>query len=104
MRKVILNIKSGILKMNKSIISVLLLITIFSCSNKDEYDGFIIEGNISGIKSDSMFVYMASESESNSVSFKEEIKDGKFVIRGKLDTPDMFIIKISGVKDSLRFF
>jgi peroxiredoxin len=90
--------------MNKSIISVLLLITIFSCSNKDEYDGFIIEGNISGIKSDSMFVYMASESESNSVSFKEEIKDGKFVIRGKLDTPDMFIIKISGVKDSLRFF
>lgn len=90
--------------MNKFLYLLIIVFSFFSCTGTDEFDGFIIEGNISGYKSDSLKVLLKSESSLIPVRFEGEINDGKFVIRGKLNTPDMFTLTLPGVKDSLRIF
>ncbi len=89
--------------MNRFLIFLLSLLVI-SCNNRNNYDGFIIEGNISGYNALPSRVYLSNNSVENPVNFEAEVKGGKFVIRGRLDTPDMFTLKLNGVRDSLNIF
>ena len=89
--------------MNRFLIFLLSLLVI-SCNNRNNYDGFIIESNISGYNALPSRVYLSNNSVENPVNFEAEVKGGKFVIRGRLDTPDMFTLKLNGVRDSLNIF
>lgn len=89
--------------MNRFLIFLLSLLVI-SCNNRNNYDGFIIEGNISGYNALPSRVYLSNNSVENPVNYEAEVKGGKFVIRGRLDTPDMFTLKLNGVRDSLNIF
>ena len=89
--------------MNRFLIFLLSLLVI-SCNNRNNYDGFIIEGNISGYNALPSRVYLSNNSVENPVNYEAEVKGGKFVIRGRLDTPDMFTLKLNGVSDSLNIF
>ncbi len=89
--------------MNKYLI-VLSIVFFAACSSSDEFDGFIIEGDISGYNKDSSKVVLRNESADFPIIFTEDVKDGKFVIRGKLDTPEMYILTLTGINDTIRLF
>lgn len=80
------------------------VLLLLSCSNSKEFDGFTIEGNISGYKSDTSQVILSNESLEYPIRFKQEVKNGRFVIQGTLDTPEAFYLTFLGISDTIRIF
>lgn len=90
--------------MRSSIIYIFFLLVVFSCNDNSNYDGFIIEGEISGYKNMPARVEITNGNSDSPVVYTAGIKNGEFVIRGRLTTPELFTLKLSGVDDSLEIF
>ncbi len=91
--------------MNK--IHIYLLVTLFAvaaCNDKNDNKGFVIEGTVSGYSNTDPEVIMYNNNINSPVTYKADVKDGKFILRGYLDTPEIFTIRLNGVRDSLNLF
>lgn len=65
--------------------------------------GFTIKGNIKGLK-DSTFVFISNPAADNKVLATAYAKNGSFLLFGRVDNPDMYIINFVGYPQVKDFF
>ncbi|UUC44019.1 TlpA disulfide reductase family protein [Flavobacterium cerinum] len=85
----------------KKLFLVLSIAAVFASCKKD--DGYTITGEAKGIDNDKM-VIIAMQSDLGPISKDTvKIKDGKFVFKGKAETPEFCFIRIQDVGDVVPF-
>ena len=78
--------------MRKMLFAVALLASVVACTSP-KHDGYIVKGNIAGI-TEGQAVIINNTGQGPVVSDTAEIKNGKFEFRGKVVTPEIFILII----------
>ena len=81
-------------------IAIGLLIAVAACNAKK--DAYIIEGALTGI--DTGRIILANYSEDDPIADTAVIKNGKFILTGKLTTPEVFSLYIDDAPGSLALF
>lgn len=81
-------------------IAIGLLIAVAACNAKK--DAYIIEGALTGI--DTGRIILANYSEDDPIADTAAIKNGKFILTGKLTTPEVFSLYIDDAPGSLALF
>jgi peroxiredoxin len=85
---------------------LLLLLPAFALaqtSKNNTAPGFTINGTIKGLK-DSTFVFISNPAADNKVVATAYAKNGSFLLFGKVDNPDMYIINLVGYPQVKDFF
>lgn len=83
--------------------AVAMMALVSSCNSGE---GYTIKGTVTG-NNESLKngkVYLVNSDRNNPVRDTADIIDGKFVFKGNVQTPGMFIITIEGVDEPLRIF
>ena len=83
---------------------------VFTACDQEPIDGYLIKGKISGdfkISEDITGEVILSNKNRNAdylISDTTHIEKGKFVFKGKVNTPEMYYLEIVGTKTSIPFF
>ena len=65
-------------------------------------DGFVLKGNISGLK-DSIMVFLMNANDGKTIA-TDVVRNGNFTLKGKINEPDMFQLGFIGYKENLEVF
>ena len=85
-----IKLKMSILKMKIWIL--LCFISCVACTSESRYS-FCLDGDIQGVKYGTVF--LMTPTDSSHVLLKTDLEKGKFVLRGELDEPGQFILKVN---------
>lgn len=89
-------------KLFASCIIIAVLISVISCNNK-KTDGFTIEGTITG--ADSAWVLLKKREEGKMITVDSvQVKEGMFMLTGKVDMPEVYYLKVKDVDGAFPFF
>lgn len=92
------------IKSNLFLLLFLAIILISSCNSNRNKEDFVLYGQIDGFIKDSSKVTLYNLDKYTPIRFISYSKKGKYTIRGHINSPEIFILKIEGVKDSLTLF
>ncbi len=88
--------------MKKIIFLIAVAAIVFSC--KPKYDGYVIEGTVTGEFVTDGKAYLTNFSRSESIKDTTDFTGGKFTFKGKVTTPENYAITIDGIDGRLVFF
>ncbi len=87
--------------MFKRLLILVLVIATASCEQEPKHDGYILNGSIDK-SANGKLVSLNSISRSNPILLDSaRVVDGNIVFKGKVDSPDMFILTVENGQGSL---
>src|SRR5687768_16765419 len=95
----------GLTLMKRSIIIITLAVLINSCASNENTEGYIVNGTIQGVKSGKAKLMRTNNSDRTSKAIDSiDFSDGKFTLKGKLESPEMMSLVIEPGSWSFEIF
>lgn len=91
--------------MKRSIIIITLAVLINSCASHENTGGYIVNGTIQGVRSGTVKLMRTNNSDRTSKAIDSfDFSDGKFTLKGKLESPEMMTLVIEPGNWSFEIF
>jgi peroxiredoxin len=87
--------------MFKKLILLALIIFTVSCEKENKPEGYIINGTINASANGKKVKVIKADMQNQKILDSTTVTDGKIYLKGKIDSPDLYIITIDGLSQSL---